>query len=95
MESAAGYLPGRTLDQHMTLAYIYTCSGWDWWICLTLYVSLLQDGLTALYFASFKNHLDVVKFLLQRGAQVNKVQHCNLMYISACSVAANLKLACG
>ena len=42
------------------------------------HVSLLQDGYTALYFASLNNHLEVVKFLLESGAQVNKVQ-CTVM----------------
>ena len=60
---------------------ISTCIGRGWWICLILYMSLLQDGLTALYFASQQNHLEVVKFLLESGAQVNKVQHCNVQTV--------------
>ena len=85
MESAAGYMPGRNLDQHMTLAYfsVHLYMQWEglinWWICLILYVSLLQDNVTALYFASKHNHPKIIKFLLERGAQVNKVQQCNVM----------------
>ena len=45
----------------------------------TLYLSLLQDENTALYFASQQNHVEVVKYLLMSGAQVSKVQHCNVM----------------
>ena len=82
MESAAGYLPGRNLDQHdsgsLQCAFVHAASR-GWWICLTLYVSLLQDGTTALYFASSNNHLELVKFLVESGAQVNKVQHCIVM----------------
>ena len=82
MESAAGYLPGRNLDQHdsglLQCAFVHAVSR-GWWICLTRYVFLLQAGTTALYFASLNNHLEVVKFLLERGALVNKVQHCNVM----------------
>ena len=55
-----------------------TCSGSGCWICLTLDVSLLQDGFTALYYASRYGHTDVVTLLLDQGADVNKVQHCNV-----------------
>ena len=40
-------------------------------------MSLLQDGVTALYMAAGEGHVDVITLLLKSGAQVNKVQHCN------------------
>ena len=46
---------------------------------LTSLVCLLQPGLTALYYASGKGNIQVVKFLLENGALVNKVQHCNVL----------------
>ena len=52
---------------------------------------VLQDGCSSLYAASCNGHLDVVKTLLEAGAnidQVNKVgghvciqYHCNYMYV--------------
>ena len=66
------------LDLSLTLC-ICTCSGRGCWIYLTLDVSLLQDGFTALYFASGEGHQEVVGLLLKNGALVNKVQHCNVM----------------
>ena len=41
-------------------------------------MSLLQGGKTALYFACGDDHTDVVNLLLDKGADVNKVQHCNV-----------------
>ena len=78
MESAAGYLPAA----NVTLAYfiMHLYMQWEgWWICLTLYVSLLQFGLTAVYWASFFGHLEVVEFLIESGTQVNSVHNCNVM----------------
>lgn len=79
----AGYLPGiNNLHQHdsgLLCAFVHAVGGACWWICLTLYLSLLQDGTTALYFSSKNNHVEIVKLLLNSGAQVNKVQHCNVM----------------
>ena len=65
----------------MTLAYFSVnlymqWEGYGFTFTCTFYVSLLQDGATVLCYASRNNHLEVVKFLLERGAQVNKVQHC-------------------
>ena len=77
----AGYLPGINLHQHdpgLLCAFVHAVGGACWWICLTLYLSLLQDGTTALYFSSKNNHVEIVKLLLNSGAQVNKVQHCNV-----------------
>ena len=54
------------------------CSGRGCWICLVS-LTLLQHGRTALYYASGKGNIEVVKFLLENGALVNKVQHCNLL----------------
>ena len=52
-------------------------------------MSLLQNpGSTALGVASKNNHVNVVQFLLESGAKVNKVQHAhtviciNAVYIS-------------
>ena len=78
-----GYPSGiNNLHQHdsgLLSAFVHAVGGACWWICLTLYLSLLQDGNTALiYFASQQNHVEVVKYLLMSGAQVNKVQHCNV-----------------
>ena len=42
-----------------------------WRVCLNLDVSLLQKGVTALYFASQCGHIKVVKVLLEHGAQVD------------------------
>ena len=42
-------------------------------------MSLLQTGGTALALASQNNHINVVQFLLGSGAQVNKVQHWNVL----------------
>ena len=69
----------------MTLAYFIRLymqweghvSGFD----LPFYLSLLQTGTTALYFASKNNHTAVVELLLKSGAQVNKVQHCNIVML--------------
>ena len=64
----------------MTLSYfVHLYMQWEGLLdYLTLYVSLLtlQDGVTALAFASKNDHINVVKLLLQSGALVNKVQHC-------------------
>ena len=72
-------LPGINLDQHdsvLLCAFVHAVGG-GCWIRLTLYVSLLQDGNTALYFACKNNYVAVIQLLLKSGAQVNKVQHCN------------------
>ena len=46
---------------------------------LLIYMYLyLQQGGTPLYFASQGGHSEVVDLLLERGAQVNKVQHCDV-----------------
>ena len=41
----------------------------QWRVCLTLDISLMQDGVTALYMASHNGHNDVVQLLLDSGAQ--------------------------
>ena len=64
----AGYLPGINLHQHdsgLLCAFVH--------VYITLYLSLLQTGSTALGLASKFNHIDVVQFLIESGAQVNKV----------------------
>ena len=38
----------------------------------------MQRGFTPLYFASRYNHTDVVDLLLASGADINKVEHCNV-----------------
>ena len=58
--------------------------GRGWWNCLTLYVSLLQDGYTALTFASQYDHINIVRFFLESGVQVNEVKHYN---VSMCKLA--------
>ena len=94
MESAAGYLPGRNLDQHdsglLQCAFVHAVGGVGGFALPS--VSLFQNGATALSLASQKNHITIVTFLLESGAQINKVQHCNV-----CNVVAYmyLKLACG
>ena len=64
----AGYLPGINLHQHDSGYFVH----------LYMYLFLLQTGTTALYFASSGGHIDIMKLLLNSGAQVNKVQHCNV-----------------
>ena len=46
------------------------------WICLTLDISLMQQGFTPMYFASKTNHPRLVELLLAHGADINKVQQC-------------------
>ena len=83
MESAAGYLPGRNFDQHdsglLRCAFVHAVGGVGGFTLPSIAMTLLQDGATALNFASKHNHPEVVKLLLESGAQVNKVQHCNVM----------------
>ena len=43
---------------------------------LILYISLIQTGKTAMYFAAQYNHLQLVELLLSHGGDINKVQHC-------------------
>ena len=43
-------------------------------ICVSI---IMQIGRTALYDATTGSHLEVIKLLLESGALVNKVQHCN------------------
>ena len=38
-------------------------------------VSLLQDGCTSLYYACKSGHANIVNLLLEKGANINKVQH--------------------
>ena len=38
-------------------------------------VSLLQGGGIALYFACKNGHANIVNLLLEKGANINKVQH--------------------
>ena len=54
------------------------CSRRGCWICLVS-LTLLQHGRTALYYASGEGNIEVIKFLLENGALVNKVQHCNVL----------------
>ena len=42
-----------------------------WSVCLNLDVSLLQQEMTALYFASQHGYVQVVTLLLEHGAQVD------------------------
>ena len=41
-------------------------------------VSLMQRRFTPLYYASNNGHTDVVELLLAGGADINKVEHCNV-----------------
>ena len=41
-------------------------------------VSLMQDGFTPIYCASQGGHTEVVELLLSSGADINKVEHCNV-----------------
>ena len=50
----------------------------DFAAAFTLVVSYLQDGKTALYYASQHGQDDVVALLLDKGAKVNQVEHCNV-----------------
>ena len=61
------------------------------WICVIIMARVhsgipffyLQNGLTILYIACSYNHLEIVKMLLEYGAQVNKannVSDFNLLY---------------
>ena len=43
-------------------------------------VSLLQKGNTALYFASARGYKNIVNLLLEKGANINKVQHQLIFY---------------
>ena len=54
------------------------CSARVCWICLVS-LTLLQHGRTALYYASGKGNIEVIKFLLENGARINEVQHCNVL----------------
>ena len=71
-----------TLSYFVHLYIVHAVGGVNCWVCLTLdvHVSILymQHGFTPLYFASKGGHSEVVDLLLERGAQVNKVQHCNV-----------------
>ena len=55
---------------------------WEWLfdssypVCL----SLLQQGGTALYFACQSGHADIMNLLLEKGANINKVQHQLIYY---------------
>ena len=53
-------------------------------ICLTLDIFMMQDGVTAMYFAAQYNHPRLVELLLAHGVGINKVQH----YV------ANVKMVC-
>ena len=46
------------------------------WICLTLNIFLMQEGVTPMYFAAQYSHPRLVELLLAHGADINKVQHC-------------------
>ena len=48
-------------------------------------VSRLQEGYTALYYACRHGHATIVKLLLEKGANINKVQH-QLIYCDNISV---------
>ena len=50
-------------------------------------VSLSQNGVTALYYACGRDHREVVTMLLDRGANINKVQYCNVIQCSTTSQA--------
>ena len=54
--------------------HLYNVVGGVVGFALTLDVSLLQDGVTALLLASKNDHINVVGLLLENGALVNKVE---------------------
>ena len=59
---------------NMTLTYfVHLYVQWEGPVGGFVYLSLLQDGTMALYYASKNDHPKVVNVLLECGAQVNKV----------------------
>ena len=68
-------LPGINLDQHNSIllcAFVHAVGGFVGF-ALPYMCLLLQNGATALALASQNDHINVVRFLLESGAQVNKV----------------------
>ena len=59
------------------LTSVRICMQWEG--LMTLPYLLLQTGRTALFGATTNSHLEIIKLLLESGALVNKVQHCNIM----------------
>ena len=79
-----GYLSGiNNVHQHdsgLLSAFVHAVGGACWWICLTLYLSLLQDGNTALYFASQQNHVEVVKYSTNERPEPRSIRYSTVMY---------------
>ena len=72
----AGYLPGLYLHQHdsgLLCAFVHAVGRGGLNLPNTLYLSLLQNGTTALCQASQADRVEVVRLLLESGALVNEV----------------------
>ena len=63
------------------------------WICLTLDIFLMQRGKTPMYIASQQGHPRLVELLLAHGADINKVQYCNVCMQWNSTTHANMWIA--
>ena len=69
-------------------AYLYRdFTQWEGFVefSLTLDIFLMQDGVTAMYFAAKNKYPGLVELLLAHGADINKVQHCVMYRCIQCS----------